>query len=144
MARWEKGEGYAALPRHGSRVPKPPPVREPLGHHRNRSRIPKTVADPAQHSKTNNEVVQAGCVGTKEEPHAYQQATRHGNPERPKLILQPPGEDERNREHDHRPPEHGGRVCPLPPELFLERPYEHPPSLQQTKAEVPREPPHHP
>src|SRR5208337_2580622 len=64
------------------------------------------------------------------------------DPERPKLVLQPPGHNEGKREDNHRVTEHGGGLCPFPPELFFQRSNKYAPGIQGAQCKIHRESAH--
>jgi hypothetical protein len=111
-------------------------IRKPLGHHRNGRRISETVPHPDNYAKTHKQVVQTVCVRGQEEAQADQEPARQRHPERAELVLQPPGKDKRNREHENGNREHSGSVGPLPAEFLFQRGHKHTPGIQRAQRQV--------
>src|SRR5271165_2080982 len=111
-------------------------VREPLRHHRNRRRISEAIAQPADHAEADIQPRQTGGVTAQEESQADEDCAGERNPEGAELVLQPAGDNEAQREDDHRDSEDGGGLRPLPAELLFQRRYEDAPGVERAESDV--------
>ena len=139
----ERSEDGRAAPvaGHGQADGEAALVREPLRHDGNRRRVAEAVPDADEDAEADDQIGQAAGPHAEDEARRQEDAAGERDPEGPELVLQPPREDEGDREDDDGPGEDEGRVRPLPAELLLQRRDEDAPGIQRAERQVHEEAP---
>ena len=141
--RWATREGRApAVAGHREAHGEAAPIREPFGHHGDRSRIAEAGPETDHHAEPEVKPAQALCEGAREEPAAHEQGAGNGDPEGPEAALKP---SRQNEPHGERGDGDGegrrGLRAMRPAEPLLQGRDEHTPSVQKPRARFIDRPP---